>query len=631
MNRGTKRPKGGAEKKREKTKIARFTTPVYKREIIKKMFRSIFGLKFFARPRSSGDMDSSSKKSKRRSERPSSPEDLNPPTILREHGRRGERPSSSGGTNPSTIMKEHRKSGEGPLSCAENQPSITRQQERRDVSSLFIVGTNPSTIMKEHRQKGESPLSCAENKSSTTRQQIRRGESPSSSSSEDKQPSTPRRQQAWRGESPSSSSSEDDQPPTTRQRVRRFESPSSSSSEDKQPSTPRRQQAWRGESPPSSSSEDDQPSSTRQQERKDVSSLFLVGANPSTIMKESRQRGESSLSCAENKPSTTRQQGKRAESTSSSSSENDEPSTTKRQQQQSPLSFVDINLSTTFRQDGGIGENHLPCIDIDQPTIWWEHVRRGERPLSRGDFNPSNTLRQDGRSGDSPSSTSSSSEDDEPSTTRRQQERRANSPLSINLSVRKRLEEEGLKRERERCEKMKRKNQEKERKTFGLLSRINIWWLNCKIDRIARKIHSTHVDERYLLRHGPLRNPKKMAEKERLLDRRRELILYKHRQEFKLEREVRKQRLKVERKEIDVKKMENISELCCNSDSPDMLNLRYGPMPVRSPKLRLVNIYHLREYESNQKNGIKQREVIEGDSKHFRFDKTEVKRRQAWV
>ncbi|XP_028455756.1 small ubiquitin like modifier 2a isoform X1 [Perca flavescens] len=33
-----------------------------------------------------------------------------------------------------------------------------------------------------------------------TRQQVRRGESPSSSSSEDKQPSTPRRQQVWRGD-----------------------------------------------------------------------------------------------------------------------------------------------------------------------------------------------------------------------------------------------------------------------------------------------------------------------------------------------------------------------------------------------------------------------------------------------
>ena len=196
----------------------------------------------------------------------------------------------------------------------------------------------------------------------------------------------------------------------------------------------------------------------------------------------------------------------------SSSSEDDEPSTTRRQQQRSPLSFVDINLPTTFRQNGGIGENHLPCIDIDQPTIWWEHVRRGERPLFRGDLNPSNTLRQDGQSGDSPSSTSSSSEDDEPFTTRRQQERRPNSHLAIYLSARKereiierekqRLEEEGLKRERERCEEMKRKNQEKERKTFGLRSRIYIWWLNRKIKRIARDIQSTFVDECYLLRHG---------------------------------------------------------------------------------------------------------------------------------
>ncbi|XP_031153928.1 hepatoma-derived growth factor-related protein 2-like [Sander lucioperca] len=483
------------------------------------MFRSIFGLKFFARPRSSGDMDSSKKKSKRRSERPSSPEDLNPPTILREHGRRGERPSSSGGTNPSTIMKERRQKGESPLSCAENKPSITRQQERRDVSSLFSVGTNPSTIMKEHRQKGESPLSCAENKPSTTRQQERKDVSSlfyvGTNMKEHKRKDvsslfyvgTNRKEHRRKGESPLSCA--ENKPSTTRQQIRRGESPSSSSSEDKQPSTPRRKQAWRGESPPSSSSEDDQPSSTRQR------------------------------------------------------------------------------------------------------------VRRFESPPS------------------------SSSEDKQPSTPRRQQERRAESPLSINLSVRKerkiierekqRLEKDGLKRERERCEKMKRKNQEKETKTFGLLSRIYIWRLNRKIDRLARKIQSTHVDECYLLRHGPLINPKEMAEKEQLLDQRRDLILYKRRQEFKVEKEVRKQRLKVERKEIDVKKMENISELCCNSDSPDMLNLGYGPMPVRSPKLRFVNIYHLREYESNQKNGIKQREVIEGDGKHFRFDKTEVKRRQAWV
>ena len=95
-----------------------------------------------------------------------------------------------------------------------------------------------------------------------------------------------------------------------------------------------------------------------------------------------------------------------------------------------------------------------------------------------------------------------------------------------------------------------------------------------------------------LLVTDPLRNPEKMAEKERLLDRRRELVVYKRRQEFKVEREVRKQRLKVERKEINAKKMENISELCSNSES--MLNLRNGPMPVRSRKLVLVNIYQLR-------------------------------------
>ncbi|XP_035857568.1 serine/arginine repetitive matrix protein 1-like [Sander lucioperca] len=500
------------------------------------MFRSIFGLKFFARPRPSGDMDSSSKKSKRRSERPSSPEDLNPPTILREHGRRGERPSSSGGTNPSTIMKEHRQRGESPLSCAENQPSITRQQERRNVSSLFIVGTNPSTIMKEHRQKGESPLSCAENKPSTTRQQIRRGESPSSSSSEDDQPSstrqrvrrfespssssseddqpsTPRRKQAWRGESPPSSSSEDDQPSSTRQRVRRFESPSSSSSEDDQPSTPRRKQAWRGESPPSSSSEDDQPSSTRQRVR--------------------RFESPSSSSSEDDQPSTPRrQQEKRAESPSSSFSEDDEPSTTRRQQQRSNLYIVDFNLSTTFRQDGGIGENHLPCVDIDHPSIWWERVRR---------VNPSNTLRQDG-SGDSPSSTFSSSEDDEPSTTWSQQERRANS-----LSARKERELVEIQKQRYsdlRCEKMKIK---KERKTFGLLSRIYIWWLEWKIDRSAREFQSTCEDACYLQVHGHLRNPEIMAKiQKELLDRRNELAVSYRRQVFKLEMEVRKQRLKSE-------------------------------------------------------------------------------------
>ncbi|KAF1380035.1 hypothetical protein PFLUV_G00182310 [Perca fluviatilis] len=660
MNRGTKRPKGGAKKKREKTSVSQRQ---YSKEIIEKMFRFIFGRNFFARPRSSGDMDSSSKKSKRRGESPSSPEDLNPPTILREHGRRGERPSSSGGTNPSTTMKEHRERGEGPFSCAENQPSTTRQQERRDVSSLFIVGTNPSAIMMESRQRSESSLSSSseDDEPSTTRQRVRRFDSPSSSSSEEKQPSTPRRQQAWRGGSPSSSSSEDDQPSTTRQQVRRDvsslfivgtnpsiitkesrqrgESSLSSSSEDDEPSTTRqrvrrfespsssyseeKQQAWRGESPSLSSSEDDQcfttrllvrrfesPSSSSSEDdqrcttrllvRRDVSSLFIVGTNPSTTMKESRQRGESSLSSSseDDEPFTTRQrvrrfespsssssedkqptarrrqQARRAESTLWSSSEDDEPSTTRRQQQQSPLSFVDINLPTTFRQNGGIGENHLPYVDIDQPSIWWEHVRRGERPSFRGDFNPSNTLRQDGQSGDSPSSTSSSSEDDEPLTTRKQRDRRANSPLSLYLSARKRLEEEGLKRERERCEEMKRKNQEKERTTFGLRSRLYIWWLNRKIERIAREIQSTFVDECYLLRHDPLRNPEKMAEKERLLDRRRELVVYKRRQELKVEREVMKQKL-----------------LRHNSEIRHMLNLRNEPMPVRSRKLVNVKTY----------------------------------------
>ena len=85
-----------------------------------------------------------------------------------------------------------------------------------------------------------------------------------------------------------------------------------------------------------------------------------------------------------------------------------------------------------------------------------------------------------------------------------------------------------------------------------------------------------------LLVTDPLRNPEKMAEKERLLDRRRELVVYKRRQEFKVEREVRKQRLKVERKEINAKKMENISELWTNSEYPALLNFLYGPMPIRS-------------------------------------------------
>ncbi|XP_035863588.1 proteoglycan 4-like [Sander lucioperca] len=330
-------------------------------------------------------MDSSSKKSKQRSERPSSPEDLNPPTI-----------------------------------------------------------------MKERRRKGESFLSCAENKPSTTRQHVRRFESPSSSSSEDKQPSTPRRKQAWIGESPSSSSSEDDEPSTTRQRVRRFESPFSSSSEDKQPSTPRRKQAWIGESPSSSSSEDepstprqrvrrfespsssssedDQRSTTRQQERKDVSSLFFVGTN----MKERRQK--------ENTPSTTRQQEQRAESPSSSFSEDDQRSTTRRQQQQSPLSFVDINLSTTFRQNGGIGESHLPCIDS---LIEREFFEREKQRL-----------------------------------------------------------EEGLKRERERCKNMKRKNQEKERKTFSLRSRLYTWWHIGKVDYTTTDIQVISRYLSYLLRCG---------------------------------------------------------------------------------------------------------------------------------
>ncbi|XP_034741177.1 uncharacterized protein LOC117952757 [Etheostoma cragini] len=215
-----------------------------------------------------------------------------------------------------------------------------------------------------------------------------------------------------------------------------------------------------------------------------------------------------------------RLQAWRSESSSFSSTEEDEPSTMRRQQQQSPVSFMEITLSTTLSQDG-----------------------RGR----------------------SPSSTSSSYEDTEP----------ANSFLSIHLSARGNLGDarqkeatERVKRERERCEEMKNKNQEEERKTFGLLSRTYIWWLNHKIDRVAREIQSTVVDERNLLRHGHLSNSQKMAEKERLLDRRTKLVVYKRRQEFKVEREVRKQRLKVKRTEEKVVKMENISELCNNPERP---------------------------------------------------------------
>ncbi|XP_032373277.1 uncharacterized protein LOC116690418 [Etheostoma spectabile] len=275
----------------------------------------------------------------------------------------------------------------------------------------------------------------------------------------------------------------------------------------------------RGEGPLSCA--ENQPSTTRQREQREVSSLFFVGTNPSTTMKEHKQKGEGPLSCADNKASTTRQQAWRSESSSSSSSEEDEPSTMRRQQQQSPVSFIEINLSTTFSQDG--------------------------------------------RSGGSPSSTSSSYEDDEP----------ANSFLSIHLSARGNLGDarqneatERVKRERERCEKMKKKHEEQERKTFGLLSRIYIWWLNRKIDRIAREVQSTVVDERNLLRHGHLSNSKKISEKERLLDRRTKLVVYKHRQEFKVEREMRQQRLKIKRKEEKVLKMANISELCDNPEMP---------------------------------------------------------------
>ncbi|XP_034723856.1 uncharacterized protein LOC117942489 [Etheostoma cragini] len=256
-----------------------------------------------------------------------------------------------------------------------------------------------------------------------------------------------------------------------------------------------RRQAWRSESSLSSSSEDNQPSTTRREQEK---------------------RAESPSSSGEVEPfAPKRLQAWRSESSLSSSAEEDKPSTTRRQQQQSPVSFIELNLSTTLSQDG-----------------------RG-RSLSY--------------------------EDDEP----------ANSFLYIHLSARENFrdarqneETERVKRERERCEKMKKKNEEEERKTLGLISRIYIWWLNRKITRIAREIQSTVVDERNLLRHGPLSNSKKMAEKEQLLDRRTKLVVYKRRQEFKVEREVRKQRLKVKRTEEKVLKMENISELCDKPKRP---------------------------------------------------------------
>ncbi|XP_034722487.1 osteocalcin 2-like [Etheostoma cragini] len=326
------------------------------------------------------------------------------------------------------------------------------------------------------------------------------------------------------GESSSSSSKEDDQPSTTRQQEERAEIPSSSSEKDEASTT--RQQKQNdvislfcvGTNPSSSSEEDDQPSTTsRLQEKRAESPLSSPSEDePSSTLRQEEKRADSSSSSSEeNEPfAPMRIQEWRSEGSSSSSSEEDEPSTTRRQQQQSPVSFIEINLSTT--------------------------------------------LSQDGQSGGSPSSTSSSYEDDEP----------ANSFLSIHLSARGNLGDARVKRKRERCEEMKNKNLEEERKTFGLLSRIYLWWLNRKIDRIAREIQSTVVDERDLLRHSHLSNSEKTAEKERLLDRRTELVVYKRRQEFKVEREVRKQRLKVKRTEEKVLKMENISELCDNPERP---------------------------------------------------------------
>ncbi|XP_034718236.1 uncharacterized protein LOC117938025 [Etheostoma cragini] len=305
------------------------------------------------------------------------------------------------------------------------------------------------------------------------------------------------RKKAWRSESSLSLSSEDDQPSTTRrEQDKRAESPSSS--DEVEPFAPMRLQAWRSERSLSLSSEDDQPITTR------------------------------------------RQQDKRAESPSLSSEE-DEPSNTRRQQQQSPVSFIEINLSTTLGQDEQSGGSPSSSDEVKPFAPMWLRAWRSE------------------------SSSSSSSEEDEP----------ANSFLSIHLSARGNLwdarqneETERVKTEREIREKIKNKNQEEERKTFGLLSRIYIWWLNRKIDLIAREIQSTVVDERNLLRHGHLSESKKMAEKERLLDRRMKLVVYKRRQEFKVEREVSMQRLKVKRTEEKVLKMESISDLCDNPERP---------------------------------------------------------------
>ncbi|XP_032365414.1 heat shock protein DDB_G0288861 [Etheostoma spectabile] len=533
------------------------------------MLRSSSGQPFFAgrrseRPSSPEDLHppSTSREHGRRGERPSSPEDLNPPTTSREHGRRGERPSSSGDTNPSNTVKGHSQRGESHLFFAGNKSSTIRQQARRgeSPSPSSSEDEQSSTPRWEQEWSDESSSSSSEdNPPFTTRQQdvtlfyigniptstmkelTPKGESPSSSS-EDDQPSTMRRQQEKTVESPSSSS-EDEQPSAQRQQQEWRSESSSSSSEDEQPSTTRQQQEWRSESP-SSSSEDEQPSAPRQQAQKDESCLFHTGTNPSTTPKDYRPKGESHLSCAANKSSTIRQQVLRGEipcpsssedeqpssprwqeewsdESPSSSSEDDQPSTTRQQEQKDVILFYIGNIpSSTTTDHTPKGESPSSSSEDEQPSTTRQQAQRGERPLSRGEFNP----------GEGPSS---------------------------------HLAEGCLERENERCE----NSQEEERRTFGWLSRLYIWWLKCKIDRTSRKIQSTFVDERKLLRYGSLVNPKKLAEYERLLDRRRELVTYKRRQQCKVEKEVTKQRLKLEKQ---VKEMENISELCCNPESPDL-------------------------------------------------------------
>ncbi|KAF1389676.1 hypothetical protein PFLUV_G00075950 [Perca fluviatilis] len=402
-------------------------------------------------------------------------------------------------------------------------------------------------------------------------------------------------QDGRRGDSPSSLSPEDNEPSSTRKQEDEMESPLSSSSRDNQPSPPRRQQAWVGESP--LSSEDEEPSTTsRQQEQRSERPLSSAGINLATTSRLDRGLFVSLLaSVGKDLPSNLMQDG----GSPSLSSEDDEPSSTRRQQEE-------------------MGESPSSSSQV--------HVQRGERPLSRGDFNPSTTLRQDGRRGDRPASTSSSSEDDEPSATRRQQERRANSPLPIYLRVRQfledsrrrrqeterqdiekwerklrmseyeyemkyrqlcletrkqierekeeterqekekreredkeiierekqRLEEKWLRIKRVKREDMEKKNQEKERKTFGLLSRIYIWWFSSKMDKIAIKIASNIVAERKLMSHGPLRNPWMLRERERLVDRRTKLVVSFIKQHHKLLKEEMKQRLKIDSKKVKV-------------------------------------------------------------------------------